>query len=449
MNERKGSGAGLEKNVGTENPINLYRLSEMSPAEKEKILRRSRADIGEIKKQVSPIIEDVKTRGDVAVSEYLEKFDHVSLSPIEFRVSDKEKEDSYKKTPKELLHLIKEQIKLSRRFFKKEFSCIDKRWEIETVPGVKVGQKHTAIASAGLYVPGGTAPYPTVMQNLAVAAKIAGVERIIAVTPPRENNHAVIVAACEAGVDEIYKIGGVSAIAALTYGTENIKPVDKIVGPGNIFVTAAKLLVFGDVDIDMPAGPSEAIIFADEGADPAYCAADIMARAEHDENAAGVLVTWDKDLVEKTLKEINRQLPTLSRKKIIKEALKRYSGIILTKNREEAIAFTNDYAPEHLEVLTKNPYADLKDFKNAGSIFLGYNTPVAIGDYASGTGHILPTGGWAKTFSGVGITTFMKTSEVQSATTEGLRNLAPIIKGISKVEGLDAHWNSVEQRLGK
>lgn len=431
------------------NPIKVYRLSEMTPLEKGTILRRARADIGKIKSEVSPIMEDIKKRGDVAITEYVKKFDKVRLTPKDFRVSDGEISEAYRKTPKEIIDAIKKEIELSTKFFREEFRHINKRWEIESIPGVKVGQKRTAIPSVGLYVPGGTALYPTVMQILAVPAKIAGVERIVAVTPPRKDNYAVIVAAHEAEVNEIYKIGGIPGITALAYGTESIKPVDKIVGPGNIRVTAAKLLAFGDVNIDMPAGPSEAIIFADPMADPAYCAADILARAEHDEDAAGVLVTWDKNLAEETKKEIRRQLPTLSRKEIIEKSLKKYSAIILTENKEEAIAFTNEYAPEHLEVLTKSPYNDLEQFKNAGSIFLGYNTPVAVGDYASGTGHILPTGGWAKTFSGVGVETFLKTSEVQSMTKDGLRSLSTIIETISTVEGLDAHWNSVRQRLRK
>ncbi|MDE2026637.1 MAG: histidinol dehydrogenase, partial [Patescibacteria group bacterium] len=316
-------------------------------------------------------------------------------------------------------------------------------------PGVMVGQIARPIRSVGLYVPGGTAPYPTVMQILTVPAKIAGVKRIVAITPPRGKNYAVIVAAVEAGVTELYRVGGIAAIAALTYGTESIKPVDKIAGPGNIYVTASKMLVFGDVGVDMPAGPSEAIMFADENADPAYCAADIMARAEHDVNAAGVLVTWSKKLAEKTVKEIERQIEFLSRKEIIAKSLQRYSAIIIAKNREEAVSFTNEYAPEHLEVLTKDPYKDLKDFTDAGSIFLGYLTPVPVGDYASGTSHVLPTGGWAKMFSPVGVETYMKWSEIQSVTKKGLVSLAPIIETISGVEGLDAHWNTIKQRLQK
>ena len=421
----------------------------MSPEEKTKIMRRSRTDINEIKKQVTPVIEDIKKRGDEAVIEYIEKFDKIKMKPSQLRVSDKEIEEAYKNTPKKILEMIKKQITLSKRFFNEQYRHIDKYWEIETIPGVKVGQKATPLSSAGLYVPGGTAPYPTVMQILTVPAKVAGVKRIVAITPPRGKNYAVIVAAAEAGVDEIYKIGGIPAIAALAYGTETIKPVDKIVGPGNIYVTASKMLVFGDVGVDMPAGPSEAIMFADEQADPAYCAADIMARAEHDINAAGVLVTWSEKVALATVEEIEKQLPSLSRQDIIRQSLDKYSAIILTENQEEAIAFTNDYAPEHLEVLTAKPYEFLPKFINAGSIFLGYFTPVPVGDYASGTSHVLPTGGWAKMFSPVSVETFMKYSEFQNVTKEGMKSLAPIIETISGVEGLDAHWNTIKQRLQK
>src|SRR3989344_3763797 len=429
--------------------IKTYNLNNISQKDKEKILRRSRADIGDIKKQVAPIIEDVRIRGDQAVLDYIEKFDGVKLTQKDLRVSKEEIAEAYKKIDPIVLKMIRRQIKLTQRFSRAQLEKLSLSWKMETVPGVVVGQKTTPITSAGLYVPGGLAPYPTVMQILAVAAKIAGVKRIVAVTPPRKNNYEVIVAANEAGVTELYRVGGVAAIAALTYGTETIKPVDKIVGPGNIYVTAAKMLVFGDVAIDMPAGPSEAIILADEGANPAYCAADILARAEHDPNAAGVLVTWSKSIAAETVKEIARQLPTLSRVDVIKKSLAKYSAIVIAKNEKGAIDFTNEYAPEHLEVLTKDPYKILPKIKNAGSIFLGYYTPVPVGDYASGTNHVLPTGGMAKMFSPVGVETFMKTSEFQSVTKEGLRSLSSIIDVISEVEGLDAHWNTIEQRLQK
>lgn len=429
--------------------IRIYELATIDPADRSRIIRRARGDISKVKRQVQPIIEDVRSRGDQAIIDYLEKFDGVSLTPDKLRVSDADIEEAYRKTAPIVLEMIRRQIKLSKKFHTEQYNRIDKEWEIETAPGVRLGQKRTPIEAAGLYVPGGTAPYPTVMQILAVPAKIAGVSRIVGVTPPRGKNYEVIVAAAEAGVDELYRVGGVAAVAALAYGTETIKPVDKIVGPGNIYVTASKILVFGDVGIDMPAGPSEAIILADADADPRYCAADILARAEHDVNAAGVLVTWSKELAEKTRAEIIRQLPTLSRYEIITQSLGRYSAIVVTASKEEAIAFTNEYAPEHLEVLTKNPYNFLPKLTNAGSIFLGYYTPVPVGDYASGTNHVLPTGGWAKMFSPVGVETYMKVSEFQSVTKEGLETLAPIIDVISEVEGLDAHWNTVEQRLQK
>ncbi|OGG18811.1 histidinol dehydrogenase [Candidatus Gottesmanbacteria bacterium RIFCSPHIGHO2_02_FULL_39_14] len=429
--------------------IQLYELKTMNMKDRQKIIQRSRSDINKVKRRVLPIIEDVRSRGDRAILDYLEKFDGMKLKQEELRISNTEIEEAYAKTDPLVLKMIRQQIELSQKFHREQFQRMELQWEIETIPGVKLGQKRTPIESTGLYVPGGTAPYPTVMQILAVPAKLAGVKRIIGVTPPRGKNYEVIVAANEAGVDEIYRIGGVAAVAALAYGTETIKPVDKIVGPGNIYVTASKMLVFGDVGIDMPAGPSEAIILADEGANPAYCAADILARAEHDPNAAGVLVTWSKVVAEKTKEEIIRQLPTLSRSVIIKQSLARYSAIIITSDETEAVEFTNEYAPEHLEVLTKNPYKLLPKFTNAGSIFLGYNTPVPVGDYASGTNHVLPTGGWAKMFSPVGVETFMKVSEFQSVTKEGLESLAPIIDVISEVEGLDAHWNTIEQRLQK
>lgn len=429
--------------------IQIYELKTMNIEDKKRIIRRAQRDISEIKKQVLPIIEDVRARGDQAVLDYLEKYDGVTLTPKDLQITEAEIEEAYTKTDPLVLEMIRRQIQLSQRFHREQFKRIDMQWEIETIPGVRVGQKRTPIKSAGLYVPGGTAPYPTVMQILSVPAKIAAVERIVAVTPPRGKNYEIIIAAKEAGVNELYRVGGVAGVAALAYGTETIKPVDKIVGPGNIYVTASKILVFGEVGIDMPAGPSEAIILADPQTNPAYCAADILARAEHDPNAAGVLVTWSKEVAEKTRAEIVRQLPTLSRREIIKQSLARYSAIIVARDEGEAVEFTNEYAPEHLEVLTKNPYDILPKLTNAGSIFLGYYSPVPVGDYASGTNHVLPTGGWAKMFSPVGVETFMKVSEFQSVTREGLESLAPIIDVMSEVEGLDAHWNTIEQRLEK
>ncbi len=429
--------------------IHIYELGTMNAQDRERIMRRAGRDIREVLPEVLPIIEDVRKRGDDAVIEYIEEFDKVKLTPESLRVSQADIEEAYAKTDPVVLEMIRRQIEISRKFHEAQLASINMQWEVETIPGVRLGQKRTPIESAGLYVPGGTAPYPTVMQTLAVPAKLAGVKRIVGVTPPRRKNYEVIVAAKEAGVDELYRIGGVAAIAALAYGTETIKPVDKIVGPGNEYVTAAKISVFGDVGIDMPAGPSEVVILADEEANPAYCAADILSAAEHSPNAAGVLVTWSRKIAQETQKEIDRQLLSLTRQGIIKQSLAGYSAIILVSNEEEAIRFANEYAPEHLEIMTKNPESLVGRITNAGSIFLGKWASKAIGDYASGANHVLPTGGGARMFSPVGVETFMKLSEVQLVTEEGLRSLAPIIETLSQVEGLDAHWNSVKQRLNK
>ena len=428
--------------------IQIYELGTMSPQDRERLMRRSRVDIGEVRREVLPIIEAIRLGGDEAVLKYLERFDGVRLTRDQLVVSEADIAEAYTRISPGVLGIIRRQIELSNRFHEAQLAHTAMEWEVKVAPGVTLGQKRTPIEAVGLYVPGGTAPYPTVMQILAVPAKLAGVKRIVGVTPPRGKNYEVIVAAKEAGVNELYRIGGVAAIAALAYGTETIKPVHKIVGPGNKYVTAAKMAVFGDVGIDMPAGPSEVLILADEKANPAFCAADILSAAEHDPNAAGVLVTWSKKIAQETQREIAKQRAFLSRKDIIDQSLGRYSAIILVSNREEAIAFANEYAPEHLEIMTARPRDVAKGIMNAGSIFVGNYASKAVGDYASGANHVLPTGGGAKMFSPVGIETYMKVSEMQSLTREGLeKRLAPIIRVLSAVEGLDAHWNSVEQRL--
>lgn len=425
----------------------IYELATMSAQDKARIMRRSSADIAQVRESVLPIINDVRTRGDQAVIEYLKGFDRVELGQKNLVVSQNEVDQAYELTDPLVLEAIKRQIELSRKFHEAQLANVNMHWEVETIPGVRLGQKRTPIDSVGLYVPGGTAPYPTVMQILAVPAKLAGVKRIVGVTPPRGRNYEVIVAAKEAGVDELYRIGGVAAIAALAYGTETIKPVDKIVGPGNKYVTAAKMLVYGDVGIDMPAGPSEVVILADEEANPAFCAADILSAAEHDPNAAGILVTWSRSLAQGTQEEIARQVNSLSRKDILKQSLGRYSAIILVPNKDAAIEFANEYAPEHLEIMTENPESLVGQITNAGSIFLGKWASKAVGDYASGANHVLPTAGGARMFSPVGVDTFMKLSELQTITEEGLLSLAPIIEAMTRVEGFDGHLNSIQQRL--
>jgi len=425
--------------------IKIYELGKMTGTERERIMQRSVSDTSEAEGKVEEIIDNVRKNGDKALIEYKQQFDGVEVANL--RVTEDEFDEAFKIIDPGLLARIKDQIKWSSSYHRNQIS---KTWQTELEKGVTAGQKTTPIESVGLYVPGGRATYPTVMQVLGVPAGIAGVPRIVAVTPPNEEGGlapAILAAAKLAGVTEVYKVGGAQAIAALAYGTESIKPVKKIVGPGNIYVTAAKLKVFGRVAIDMPAGPSEAIILADKYANPKYCAIDILARTEHDPNAAGVLVTDSMELAKATAKEVEIQFQKLNRREIMKEALSKYCAIMVTKNMDEAIRFTNDYAPEHLELMVRDPWDALNRIENAGSVFMGDYAPVAVGDYATGTNHILPTGGYAKMFSPVSVSDFQKKTEFQYLTKEGLKNLEPIVSKISDIEGLDAHGESVRIRF--
>lgn len=425
--------------------IRILEMEKMSGDERSFICQRSRQDMDNVRPIVSQIIEDVRANGDSAVRKYTKKFDGVNIES--FRISRDEIDDAWTRVDGTLTARIKEQIGYSERFHKMQ---IRKDWKKEFDKGIVLGEKITPIESVGLYVPGGRAAYPTVLQILAVPAKLAGVPRIAVFTPPNKEGKVpdVILATADIlGVDEIYKIGGAQAIAAMSYGTQTIKPVRKIVGPGNIYVNCAKMLCFGVVDIDMLAGPSEALILADSSAKPVFAAADMLARCEHDPNASAVLLTDSTELAKKVRNEIKRQFSYLNRKEIMRESLSKYSAIIISDDWDDLIKFTNDYAPEHLEIMMKDPWAVLDKIVNAGSIFLGNYAPVAIGDYASGANHVLPTGQCAKMFSPVGVETFQKRSEFQFISREGLGAMSPIVRDISKIEGLDAHYNSIDVRL--
>jgi len=425
--------------------IKTYELKKLSNDEYIFLMKRSRLDIEKVKDKVIVVLDDVKTNGDKAIQKYTECFDGAILD--DFCVTRKEIESAWEKIDINLLAAMKQQIEYSKKFHKMQ---VRKDWKCKIEEGIVVGEKYTPIESVGLYVPGGRATYPTVLQILAVPAKIAGVPRIIVCTPPDKNgkiSEPVLVAADLLGIDEIYKIGGAQAIAAMAYGTHSIKPVKKIVGPGNIYVNCAKMLVFGVVNIDMPAGPSEALILADSSADPSFVAADILARCEHDPDASAVVLTDSRIFATKIKAEIKRQFSYLKRKEIMEKSLAKYSAIIISDNWEEMINFTNEYAPEHLELIVKKPWKVLSKIHNAGSIFLGKYAPVAVGDYASGTNHVLPTSQYAKMFSPVGVETFQKKSEFQYLTKNGLRLLYPIVKELTAIEGLDAHDNSVKVRL--
>lgn len=427
--------------------INIYIWDKTSFINKQRIMKRSQFEMDLINKCVSDIVQEVRKDGDRALEKYSRKFDNHDFTTNQIRVTGEDIKKAYQAADKKVIDAMKEQIRIASAYAKAEMDNIVMDWRIETVPGVVTGLRYTPIESVGLYVPAGKAPLPVVAQILTVPAKIAGVPRIVVCFPPTDDNAEIIISADLAGADEIYRMGGAQAIAALAFGTETIKPISFIAGPGNLYVQAAKLQVFGQVGIDMLAGPSEALIMADKYANPAYLAADILARCEHGGDSAGVMVTDSLEIAQKTAAEVSRQALKLKRQEYIQKALKSYSAIAVVNSLDEMIEFANEYSPEHLEVQVKNARQLLPRLKNAGSIFFGDYAPVAVGDYASGTNHCLPTGGSAKFASPVGVRSFLKASGYQELTKQGLKKLKPIVQTLSNVEGLDAHYKSVQIRF--
>jgi len=396
---------------------------------------------------VDKILEDVRNRGDDAVIEYTQKFDSKFVTVENFIVTSAEIKNAYKMVDQDFLDAItlaKENVL--------EFHEKQKRnaWMMTKEKGTILGQTIRGLESVGIYVPGGTASYPSSVIMNAVPAKVAGVENLVMVTPPLADgsvNPNILVAADIAGVDKIYKIGGAQAIAGLAYGTEKISKVDKIVGPGNIYVAMAKKSVFGTVAIDMIAGPSEILIIADELANETFIAADLMSQAEHDVLASAMLITTSRELADKVLKELEIQIKDMSRSGIIKKSLEKYGVILIVSDIKEAIDLANKIAPEHLEVMLKNPFDYLGDIKNAGSIFLGEYAPEPLGDYMAGPNHVLPTSGTARFFSPLSVDDFIKKSSYIYYTKEALCGVKDKVITLSEVEGLTAHGNSIKVRF--
>lgn len=418
-----------------------------------KITKRSGEDTEGVLPIVSDILKNVKETKDLSLVKYTEKFDNIKIDS--FKVSKDEIKESYenlKKTNPKLIDSLKTGAKNIEKFHK---SQIPKEWEMKITEGIVAGQIIRPISTVGCYIPGGKATYPSSILMTVIPAKIAGVRRIICCSPPQNDGKimdAILVATDIAGADEIYKVGGAQAIAAMAYGTQSIPKVEKIVGPGNIFVTAAKKLVYGEVDIEFPAGPSEVLIIADETADSEYLAYDILSQAEHDPNASCFLVTDSEKLAKDTKMEIETKTKEAKRREIIEESLGKYGKIILTKSIEESIEVSNIYAPEHLIIMTKdneNNQKILEKINNAGSIFLGRYSPVAAGDYGSGTNHVLPTAGGARMYSGLSTESFLKKPTVQTITKEGLKSLEEVVVPIAEYEGFYAHADSVKIRLNK
>ncbi|WP_423243737.1 histidinol dehydrogenase [Clostridium estertheticum] len=396
---------------------------------------------------VDKILADVRTRGDDAIIEYTQKFDSKFVTLANFVVTDTEIKNAYKMVDQDFLDAIR-----LAKVNVKEFHEKQKRnaWMMTKEKGAILGQTLRGLESVGIYVPGGTASYPSSVIMNAIPAKVAGVENLVMVTPPLNDgtvNPHILVAADIAGVDTIYKMGGAQAIAGLAYGTEKISKVDKIVGPGNIYVAMAKKSVFGCVAIDMIAGPSEILIIADEFANQHFIAADLMSQAEHDVLASAMLITTSRDLANKVVKELEIQIKDMNRCKIIKESLEKYGVILIAQNIDEAIELANDIAPEHLEVMVRDPFNYLGDIKNAGSIFLGEYSPEPLGDYMAGPNHVLPTSGTARFFSPLSVDDFIKKSSYIYYTKEALSEVKEKVIKLSDVEGLTAHGNSIKVRF--
>ncbi|MGI6487516.1 MAG: histidinol dehydrogenase [Syntrophothermaceae bacterium] len=415
-------------------------------AEFEHFLSTSYADIEGIEARVREIGHQVRSRGDEALFDLTRQLDGADIGLHNFQVKRKEIDEAYELVGDKYLTALQAAIRNLTEFHRRQ---LKNSWMEPDDLGNIMGQLYRPLKRAGLYVPGGTAAYPSSVLMNAIPAQVAGVEEIAMVTPPDASgriNPYTLVAAAELGLAEIYKVGGAQAVFALAWGTDTVAAVDKITGPGNIYVTVAKKMVYGDVDIDMLAGPSEILIVADRSANPVYLAADMMSQAEHDVLARSVLVTDDEQLIDQVEEEISRQLSELSRRSIIEQSLRDYGAFILVQNLEEACQVANLVAPEHLELMVEHPFAWLGYIKNAGSIFLGQYTPEPVGDYYAGPNHILPTGGTARFYSPVTVDTFLKKSGVLFYSQRGLAQASDDIITLAEVEGLTAHANSVRVR---
>lgn len=413
----------------------------------ENLLKRSPNQYEEYTKVVTEIINDVKENRDAAIFKYTERFDKAIINKDNIRVTEEEIEEAYRLLDPTLIDVIRKAIQNIETYHKKQKQY---SWFDSTENGTILGQKVTPIEAVGVYVPGGKAAYPSsVLMNI-IPAKVAGVKRITMTTPPDKNGKVyagTLVAAKEAGVTEIFKVGGAQAIAALAYGTESIRKVDKIVGPGNIYVALAKKAVYGHVSIDSIAGPSEILVLADETANPRYVAADLLSQAEHDELASAILVTTSKDLAEMVSKEVELFVEQLSRKEILQKSLDNYGYILVAKDLKEAVDTANEIASEHLEIMTKDPFMVMTMIKNAGAIFIGEYSSEPLGDYMAGPNHVLPTNGTAKFFSPLSVDDFIKKSSIIAYSREALEPIYKDIVNFANAEGLTAHANSIKVRF--
>lgn len=411
------------------------------------LLKRSPNNYGEFEARVDAIIQEVRAHGDEALFSCTEKFDGAKITADTIRVTKEEIEEAYEAVDPSLLNVIRKSLVNIRSYHEKQKKY---SWFDTTENGTILGQKITPLGTVGVYVPGGKAVYPSSVLMNVVPAKVAGVGRIVMTTPPGKDGKipaSTLVAAHEAGTDEIYKVGGAQAIAALAYGTESIPKADKITGPGNIYVALAKRAVYGHVSIDSVAGPSEILVLADDSATPRYVAADLLSQAEHDEMASAILVTTSEELAKEVQKEIDGFLKTLSRAEIIQKSLDQYGFILLADSMEDAIDAVNSIASEHLELVTRNPFEVMTKIRNAGAIFIGEYSSEPLGDYFAGPNHVLPTNGTAKFFSPLGVDAYVKKSSIIYYSKKALKPVSRDIIQFAESEYLTAHANSIRVRF--
>jgi histidinol dehydrogenase len=424
------------------------RIDNLRPDHYREILARSRADVTSILEDVREIVRDVRENGERVFLDYYRKEYKPNLTERDLEVREEEVAKAYRSVDSKLIDALKVAAKNITKFHRAQIER--EMWFADIANGILAGRMTTPLEKVGAYIPGGTAVYPSSILMTILPAKVAGVKEITACTPPGKGmaiNPATLVAADIAGPVRIFKVGGPWAIASMAYGTETIPRVDKIVGPGNKYVTAAKTIVFGEVDIDSPAGPSEGMVLADETGNADLIAIDLLSQAEHDPDSAAILVTPSDDLAARVSESINKRFPELPRKEILSSSLVKYSCILIARDMDQAIDFVNEYAPEHLEIMTEDPFTTLKRIRNAGSIFLGPFSPISAGDYASGTNHVLPTGQSARMFSGLSIDDFIKKPTFQYLSKEGLSLLRDTVVALAEAEGLPLHAQAILERF--
>jgi len=423
------------------------KIDTLRPEQYRLIMKRSSEDIDSIYEEVRKIVLDVRDNGDQVSLDHYKKFkDGLTLKDLE--VTKEDVKEAYQNVDSKVIDALKVASENIVKFHRAQRER--EMWLIDIADGILAGRMTTALERVGAYIPGRRAAYPSSILMTILPAKVAGVKEIIACTPPDEGmtiNPSTIVAADIAGSTKIFKVGGPWGIASMAYGTATIPKVDKIVGPGNKYVTAAKIMVFGQVGIDSPAGPSEGMILADETGNEDFITIDLLSQSEHDPDAASILVTTSDELALKVANNVNRELPTLPRKEIIASSLSKHSSILIARDMEQAIDFVNEYAPEHLEIITEEPFVTLKKIKNAGSIFMGPFSPIPVGDYASGTNHVLPTGQTARMFSGLSVDDFIKKPTFQYLSKDGLSLLKDTVVTLAEAEGLPLHARTIQERF--